>query len=96
MIPSIFFALLLVLSPIQRVPRADGVHVVYVIVGDAQPRITVTHGAISGVTSVQDGTTWRTTVAARLDVCDGALLVDDTVVTQQRCAWLPQTARNSQ
>lgn len=78
---------------ISRQERADGLHVVYLAEGPAQPVVSVEAGTITGYTAIQDGAHWRATVSATLDPCRGVLRIDGAAVTQQRCVWLPGVVR---
>lgn len=76
---------------VQRVADGNGVHLVYVVTASAPVAIAAT-GAYT-VTPIQDGATWRATVATTIAACDGALWIGGVAVEQQRCTWLPVTGR---
>lgn len=86
---------LILILLMQRVETQSGVHGVWYLETTQKPHISVASGAMAPPTSVQDSATaqWRTTVAARLDVCRGVLWADGEAIARQRCVWLPEVGK---
>lgn len=80
---------------IQRTVLQNGVQVTYLIESVDFVGVSAEHGTIQSYTAVQDGSRWRATVTALLDNCASALRITDSIITQQRCLWLPQAAHVS-
>lgn len=80
---------------ISRSQDAQGVHLVYLVIGSTPPTAEASNGTVR-TNAVQSETgLWRVTITATIAVCGGVLWINQQPVAKQSCRLFPSVVRES-
>lgn len=73
----------------QRVEHAGMIHLVYIVSSEQKPTYRVNHGRLGAVYFIKQPDRWYGSLNAAIDPCHGSLVINERVVTAQRCVHFP-------